>query len=96
VDGGRAFLSVGDTRIKLGTDGYAALAHTKAILAEGKWTVEPTGVVAVAWERVLKLGESEWAPSTVDAEKDFLITEIKLADGTCSDCVMFSFPSHFE
>jgi len=80
VDGGRAFLAIGDARVKLGTDGYAALAHSKAILAEGKWTVVPSGVVSVTWERVLKLGENEWAPSTVDDEKDVLITEINLAD----------------
>jgi hypothetical protein len=81
VDGGRAFLAIGDARVKLGTDGYAALAHTSAVLAEGKWTVEPTGVVAVTWERVLKLTGDEWATSTVDAEKAVLLTEIKLADG---------------
>jgi hypothetical protein len=82
IDGGRAFLAIGDARVKLGTDAYAALAHSTAVLAEGKWTVVPSGVVTVTWERVLKLSGDEWVPSTVEAEKAVLLTEIKLADGT--------------
>ncbi|KAG7364477.1 cold shock transcription antiterminator [Nitzschia inconspicua] len=80
VNGGRAFLAVGDARIKLGTDGYAALAHSKAVLAEGTWTVLPSGVVTFKWERVLKLDGSEWSLSTADGEKDTLVAEIKLVE----------------
>jgi hypothetical protein len=82
VNGGRAFLAVGDARIKLGTDGYAALAHSKAVLAEGNWSVVPGGVVTFKWERALKLSDGDWSLSTVDAEKDALVTEIKFTDGT--------------
>lgn len=82
VNGGRAFLAVGDARIKLGTDGYAALAHSSAVLAEGKWTFEPNGQVAFKWERVLKLNGSEWLVSSSDAEKNALVSAIKLTDGT--------------
>ena len=81
VNGGRAFLAIGDARVKLGTDGYAALAHSSAILAEGKWTVVPSGKVTVTWEKVLKLSGDEWTPSTFDAEKAVLVTEMDLADG---------------
>ncbi|KAL3923553.1 MAG: hypothetical protein SGILL_001592 [Bacillariaceae sp.] len=80
INGGRAFLAIGDARIKLGTDGYAALAHSAALLAEGKWTVEPNGVVTITWERVLKLDGDEWAPSTAEAEKEILVSEINLVD----------------
>jgi hypothetical protein len=82
VNGGRAFLAFGDARIKLGTDGYAALAHSTAVLAEGSWTVIPSGAVTFMWERVLKLDENEWVLSTVLAEKEVLINGIDFSDGT--------------
>ena len=91
VDGGRAFLSIGDARLKLGTDGYSALAHAEAVLAEGTWTVEPNGIVAIAWDRVLKLGDSEWVLSMVDDEKEFLLTEINLSDGKYISDISFFF-----
>ena len=86
VDGGRAFLSIGDARMKLGTDKYAALAHTEAILAEGKWTVEPNGIVSVTWERVLNLVDNEWALSNIVDVAGFLLNEVNLSDGTCIQC----------
>jgi hypothetical protein len=82
VDGGRAFLSIGDARMKLGTDGYAALAHSEAILAEGKWTVVPNGIVSVAWERVLNLVDNEWTLSNIVDVAGFLLNEVDLSDGT--------------
>lgn len=82
VDGGRAFLSIGDARMKLGTDGYAALAHTEAILAEGKWTVVPSGIVSVTWERVLNLVDNEWTLSNIVDVAGFLLNEVDLSDGT--------------
>jgi hypothetical protein len=90
VNGGRAFLAVGDARIKLGTDGYAALAHSKAVLSEGSWSVIPSGAVTFKWERVLKLGGSEWLLSTVDAEKELLVNEINFSDGTYDSSVVGS------
>ena len=84
VDGGRAFLAIGDARVKLGTDGYAALAHSKAILAEGTWSVEPNGVVSITWERALKLNDdNQWVYAAVEDEKDILFSEIDLSDGRC-------------
>jgi hypothetical protein len=82
VDGGRAFLSIGDARMKLGTDGYAALAHSEAILAEGKWTVVPSGIVSVTWERVLNLVDNEWTLSNIVDVAGFLLNEVDLSDGT--------------
>jgi hypothetical protein len=86
VDGGRAFLSIGDARMKLGTDGYAALAHTEAILAEGKWTVVPNGIVSVTWERVLNLVNNEWTLSNIVDVAGFLLNEVDLSNGTCIQC----------
>lgn len=80
VDGGRAFLSIGDARMKLGTDGYAALAHSEAILAEGKWTVVPSGIVSVTWERVLNLVDNEWTLSNIVDVAGFLLNEVDLSD----------------
>lgn len=74
-------MAIGDARVKLGTDGYAALAHSTAILAEGSWTVEPTGLVKVTWDRVLKLADSAWVPTTAEDAKAVLVTEINLTDG---------------
>lgn len=82
VDAGRAFLSIGDARIKLGTGGYAALAHKTGILAEGKYTCDPKGKIAATWEHVLK-HDTEWKPSTYEAEKSALLGEFTLTDGTC-------------
>jgi hypothetical protein len=81
VDGGRAFLALGDARIKLGTGGYMALAHASAMLAEGTYTIDKDGKVDATWTHVLKYDGAEWNPSTADDEKDILMTEISLVDG---------------
>jgi hypothetical protein len=80
VDAGRAFIAIGDSRFKLGTGGYAAVAHKSGILAEGTYTCAADGKIAVTWEHVLKFN-SEWEPSTPDAEAASLVTEIILTDG---------------
>jgi hypothetical protein len=80
VDAGRAFVALGDARFKLGTGGYAAVAHKSGILAEGTYTCDADGKIAVTWEHVLKFG-AEWEPSTADAEAASLVTEIVLTDG---------------
>ena len=82
VDAGRAFLAISDARIKLGTGGYAALAHATGILAEGKYTCDAQGKVAVTWENVLK-HDTEWKVSSYEAEKASLLAEFTLTDGTC-------------
>ena len=80
VDSGRAFIAIGDARFKFGTGGYAAVAHKSGILAEGTYTCDAEGKIAVAWEHVLKFN-SEWEVSTAEAEADSLVTEIALMDG---------------
>jgi hypothetical protein len=81
VDAGRAFVAIGDARIKLGTGGYLALAHKKGLLAEGKYTCDAKGKIVATWEHVLKYEADEWKPATADGEKDALVAEILLTDG---------------
>mmetsp|Transcript_28341 Transcript_28341/g.77808 ORF Transcript_28341/g.77808 Transcript_28341/m.77808 type:complete len:1156 (-) Transcript_28341:450-3917(-) len=50
----------GETRIKLGLDGYAALAMASAVIAEGKFTCTDTGVAGFTWENALKFEDEEW------------------------------------
>lgn len=95
VDGGRAFVAVGDARIKLGTGGYVALAHSTGLLAEGTYTCEKDGKVAATWTHVLKYDGTEWKPSTADAEKGTLVAEIDLVDGELGRCVWNILPSCF-
>eukprot|EP00980_Cylindrotheca_fusiformis_P026144 scaffold15472_cov117-Cylindrotheca_fusiformis.AAC.8 len=78
---GKAFLAIGDSRLKLGNGGNVAFAHASGVLAEGKFTCEKNGKVTLSWERILKLDGSEWKPSTADAEKDALLSEFSLTDG---------------
>lgn len=82
IESGRAFLSVGDARLKVGTGGYITLAHSSGIVAEGKYTCDKDGKLAATWEKVLKLDGSEWKVSTVDAENGALLKAIDLKDGT--------------
>lgn len=81
--GGRAFVSVGDARYKLGTGGYAALAHAVGLLAEGTYTSSADGKISISWTHVMKhdAGSNEWNLSAVDAEAAFLPAEIDLTSG---------------
>jgi hypothetical protein len=96
VDAGRAFVAIGDARFKLGTGGYAAMAHKSGILAEGTYTCAADGKITVTWEQVLKFdSDSEWKPSTPDAEAASLMTEIVLTDGEkfcCCWCAASCYP----
>jgi hypothetical protein len=84
MDSGRAFVSVGDARLKLGTGGYMSLAHATGMVAEGKYVVDAQGKIAATWEHVMKHDGSEWKVSTVEAENGSLMTEIDLTGGKLS------------
>ena len=81
TDNGRAFLAMGDSRIKLGTLGYLAIAHTSGLLAEGTYTCDKDGKVTATWQHVLKYDGAEWKPSAADDEKEILVAEFSLVDG---------------
>ena len=82
IESGRAFLSVGDARLKIGTGGYITLAHSSGMVAEGKYTCDKDGKLTATWEKVLKLDGEEWKVSSVDAENGALFKVIDLKDGT--------------
>lgn len=82
IESGRAFLSVGDARLKVGTGGYITLAHTSGLVAEGTYTSDKEGKLVATWERVLKLDGEEWKTSSVEVENGTLLKEIDLKDGT--------------
>lgn len=82
IESGRAFVSVGDARLKVGTGGYITLAHAGGILAEGTYTSEKDGKLSATWERVIKLEGDEWKATSVEAENGALLKVVDLADGT--------------
>jgi hypothetical protein len=86
VDGGRAFVAVGDARVKIGTTGYTALAHATGIIAEGTYTCENDGIVKPTWTKVLKFDgeDGEWKPSDATEQEDVLVGDINLSDGAYS------------
>ena len=104
IESGRVFLSVGDSRLKVGTGGYLTLAHASGLIAEGTYSTEKAGKLTVTWERVLKLDGSTWTVSSVEAENGSLLKEIDLTDGKlrASDtfdtvwCEPSSFSQHFK
>jgi len=53
-------LSLGQTRIKLGTGAYASLAHADGILAEGSFASEADGEVKISLEKVISYVDGEW------------------------------------
>ena len=85
IESGRAYVSIGGARIKLGTGGYASLAHSSGVLAEGTFTSNKEGMVVPTWNHVLKHDGNEWTASTVEAEASALVSEINLVDGESSN-----------
>uniref|UniRef100_A0A7R9ZQ32 CSD domain-containing protein n=1 Tax=Craspedostauros australis TaxID=1486917 RepID=A0A7R9ZQ32_9STRA len=81
VMNGSCFLAVGDSAfVKLGTKGYAAMAHSSGVLAEGTYTTAPDGSVTMEWPKIIKADGAEWSATTVEAVGDAAIVELKLTD----------------
>ena len=73
-------VSVGDSRVKLGTNGYSSMAHAEGVLAEGSFTCDTDGNAAFTWEHCINFDKAsgEWiAPG----DKSVLPTAFGLADG---------------
>lgn len=81
VDGGRVFLALGDSRLKLGTGGYAAVAHASGLLAEGTWVNEADGKIAITWTKALKFDGADWKVVGVETEAGSLVSGFSLTDG---------------
>jgi hypothetical protein len=51
------------------------------MIAEGTFTYEKNGEIITTWNHVMKLDGYDWVETTVDEEKDIIISEIDLNDG---------------
>ena len=74
---GTVDVSLNESRIKLGTGGYASMAHADGILAEGTFTAKDDGSIVLTWERAIAFEGGEWKPR----ETDGLVTSLSLMDG---------------
>jgi len=72
-------VSLGDARVKLGTNGYSSMAHADGILAEGSFTCDTDGNAAFTWEHCIAYDKAagQWAAS---GDKSALLTALSLAD----------------
>lgn len=75
-------VALNDYRIKLGTAGYASMAHGDGILAEGTFTCDEDGSVSLTWERALQFDGDEWT----SRETEDLVSSLSLMDGKSSYC----------
>ncbi|KAL3778080.1 hypothetical protein ACHAW5_001419 [Stephanodiscus triporus] len=72
-------VSVGDARVKLGTNGYSSTAHASGLLAEGSFTCDADGNVAFTWEHWIAYDKASgvWA---VTGDKSGLPSAFNLGD----------------
>lgn len=69
-------VSFGNTRIKLGTRGYASLANQDMILAEGSFECDADGHATFEWKRALRFTDV-WS---VFLDLSSIVSEVNLAD----------------
>lgn len=72
-------VTIDKTRLKFGPEGYAALAHADGILAEGSFTCDEKGDVAITWKNMLKYEGDEW--KSQDAKSGGLVDSFNWSDG---------------
>jgi len=72
-------VSVGDARVKLGTNGYSSMAHAGGILAEGSFACDNDGNATFTWAHFTAFdkGTSEWVST---GDQSMLPTSFCLAD----------------
>ena len=75
-------ISVGPSRIKLGTREYTSMAHADGILAEGSFNCEANGTIGFLWERALIFADGAWTVHPTHS----LLTSLSLADGRFLHC----------
>jgi hypothetical protein len=82
-------VSVGDARVKLGTNGYSSTAHASGLLAEGSFTCDADGNVAFNWEHWIACDKASgvWAATE---DKSGLPSAFNLGDGECFNCLFFT------
>lgn len=72
-------VSAGHARVKLGTNGYSSVAHSSGLLAEGLFTCDVDGNVAMTWEHCIVCANELWAATE---DKSSLPTAFNLKDAT--------------
>ncbi|KAL7541417.1 hypothetical protein ACHAXR_010912 [Thalassiosira sp. AJA248-18] len=73
-------VSVGDARVKLGTNGYSSVAHADGVLAEGSFTCDEEGISTFNWEHIITFDKSggQWVATE---DNSVLPATFCLADG---------------
>lgn len=73
-------VSVGEARVKLGTNGYSSVAHAGGVLGEGSFTCDVDGNATFTWEHCITFDKAagKWV---VSGEKSILPSLFCLADG---------------
>ncbi|KAL3804717.1 hypothetical protein HJC23_008532 [Cyclotella cryptica] len=73
-------VAVGDARVKLGTQGYAAMAHAGGIIAEGKFECDAQGTATFTWEHCITFdeGSGSWVATADKAAQ--LLSSLSLSD----------------
>jgi len=73
-------VAVGDARVKLGTQGYAAMAHAGGIIAEGKFACDAQGTATFTWEHCITFeeGSGSWVATKEKAAQ--LLSSLSLSD----------------
>lgn len=66
VTTGTIDVSLGQTRIKLGTGGYASMANADGTLAEGTFTCEADGQAKITLDKVIAFVGDEWKTKTTE------------------------------
>jgi len=72
-------VSVGDARVKLGTNGYSSIAHASGLLAEGSFTCDADGNSTFTWEHWIACDKASgvWAAT---GDKSGLPSAFNLGD----------------
>lgn len=86
---GTVDLSVGDARVKLGTNGYSSVAHASGLLAEGSFTCDADGNATFTWEHWIACNKASgvWAAS---GDNSGLPSAFNLGDGECLHSLFFT------
>jgi len=72
-------VSVGDSRVKMGTNGYSSMAHADGVLAEGSFACDKDGNASFTWEHFITFDKAsgQWVAS---GDKSMLPSTFCLAD----------------
>ena len=71
-------VSVEDSRVKLGTNGYSSMARADKTIAEGTFTCDVDGNASFVWSHCISF-DGEWAASAENMPS--LVSSFSLSDG---------------